>query len=137
VTGKHPIKCVVNREEAEFFGLYGDGIGDLIFFTISGYDGGNAERLGHSAMKAGVPDDHELFHRTNLFSDMTSEHPSQAPWEKTTRTLLCMAGPGVRQGVERRVPTSITNVTATLCDLIGMPYPAQNEGQPLVDAFSN
>lgn len=135
VTGKHPIKLAITREEADAFGLYGDGVGDIIYFTRSGYDAGNAERLGHSPLKAGVTEDGALFKPTRLMRDMTSEHPSQMPSEKLSRTLLCMAGPGVRQGVERRVPELIVNVTSTLCELLGMPYPAQNEGHPITDAL--
>ena len=66
---------------------------------------------------------------------MTSEHPSQMPSEKLTRSLLCMAGPGVKSNVRRRTPTSIVNVTATVCELLGMPYPEDNEGSPIVDAL--
>ncbi len=136
VTGKRPIKLAIMREEADAFGLYGDGVGDIIYFTRSGYDAGNAERLGHSPLKAGVTDDGELFKPTRLMQDMTSEHPSFMPTEKLNRTLLCMAGSGVVVGVQRRVPISIVDVTATLCDLVEMPYPAQNEGHPIVDALS-
>jgi predicted AlkP superfamily phosphohydrolase/phosphomutase len=135
-TGKRPIKLAIMREEADAFGLYGDGVGDVVYFTRQGYDAGNAERLGHSPLKAGVTDDGELFKPTRLMQDMTSEHPSFMPTEKLNRTLLAMAGPGVRRGLQRRVPISIVDVTATLCDLVGMPYPAQNEGHPIVDALT-
>jgi predicted AlkP superfamily phosphohydrolase/phosphomutase len=136
VTGKRPIKLAITRDEADAFGLYGDGVGDVIYFTRRGYDAGNAERLGHSPLKAGVTQDGELFRETQFMHDMTSEHPSFMPTEKLNRTLLCMAGPGVRQGVQRPVPISIVDVAATLCDLLDMPYPTQNEGHPIVDALN-
>ncbi len=150
-TGKRPVKLAITREEADFFGLYGDGVGDVIFFTRPGYDSGNAERMGQgpgygydagddepmsdNPLAAGITEDGELFRQTVLMRDMTSEHPSQMPSEKLTRSLLCLAGPGVRSGVKRRTPTAIVNVTATLCELLNIPYPAQNEGLPIMDAL--
>lgn len=148
-TGKRPVKLAITREEADFFGLYGDGVGDIIFFTRAGYDSGNAQRMGQSPgydpeqkdgqsdnpLAAGVTEDRELFKPTQIMKEMTSEHPSQMPSEKLTRSLLCMAGPGVRQGVVRQIPTSILNVTATVCELLQIPYPEDNEGLPIVDAL--
>ncbi len=42
-----------------------------------------------------------------------------------------MAGPGVRQGVVRQIPTSILNVTATVCEvLLQIPYLKTTRASP-------
>ncbi len=54
-------------------------------------------------------------------------------WEKSTRVPLIIAGPGVaKPGARVAQPASLIDVYPTLCDLTGVPIPAQCEGTSLL-----
>ena len=57
-----------------------------------------------------------------------------ALWEQTTRTPLFISAPGISKDGERsRQPTTLTDLYPTLCDLAGLPTPAQCTGTSLVN----
>lgn len=54
-------------------------------------------------------------------------------WEKSTRVPLIVAGPGVaKPGSRVSQPASLIDVYPTLCELAGLPIPAQCEGTSLL-----
>ncbi|MEM0898268.1 MAG: sulfatase, partial [Verrucomicrobiota bacterium] len=56
-----------------------------------------------------------------------------ALWEQTTRVPLFIHAPGVTMdGAETRQPTTLTDLYPTLCQLAGLPVPAQCTGHSLV-----
>jgi arylsulfatase A-like enzyme len=57
-----------------------------------------------------------------------------ALWEQTTRTPLFIHAPGVSKDGERtRQPVTLTDLYPTLCELVGIPVPAQCTGGSLVE----
>lgn len=56
-----------------------------------------------------------------------------ALWDQTTRVPLFIHAPGVsKDGVKTRVPTTLTDLYPTLCDLAGLPVPSQCDGTSLL-----
>jgi arylsulfatase A-like enzyme len=56
-----------------------------------------------------------------------------ALWDQTTRVPLFIAAPGVaRAGTRTRAPASLIDLYPTLCELAGLPVPAQCGGLSLV-----
>jgi arylsulfatase A-like enzyme len=61
-----------------------------------------------------------------------------ALWEQTTRTPLFIHAPGVsKDGVQTRQPATLTDLFPTLCDLAGLPIPAQCTGRSLAPQVRN
>jgi len=61
-----------------------------------------------------------------------------ALWDQTTRVPLFIHAPGVsRDGVKTRQPATLTDLYPTLCELAGLPIPAQCDGASLVPLLKN
>lgn len=126
------LQGVFMREEMDALGLYGDGVGDLIYSVRSGFDVGASMRL-ESFENYGLTADQELFVTSVPFRELTSQHCSVTAFSKQNRTWTLFAGAGVKSGIERRIPIRLVDIAPTICFLAGFPYPAQVEGQVIVD----
>jgi predicted AlkP superfamily phosphohydrolase/phosphomutase len=133
--GIFPVCGAMRREEADYFGLYGDGVGDVIYMLAPGFDNGTAERMGKSKYRAGVTQSRKLFTVTRQWHDLTGDHSPMPPFSQRNRTLTVFSGPGVRQNVVRRTPIRLLDVAPTISYLIGAPYAAQTEGTVVLDAL--
>ena len=104
-----PFSLVLKAEDAEFLGLYGDRIGDIIFVAREGglYNEG-----------------HGIYLPTARFS-MSS-----------LNAFLLMAGPGVKKGYELKKPVRLIDVAPTVAFLLGFPPPKDSEGSILLEALS-
>ncbi len=59
-------------------------------------------------------------------------------WNQSTRVPLFIAAPGVAQaGRQTRQPATLTDLYPTLCELAGLPIPAQCDGASLVPQLKN
>jgi predicted AlkP superfamily phosphohydrolase/phosphomutase len=134
-TGTYPVTTAMRREEADYFGLYGDGVGDVIFIMDPGFDSGAPVRMGKSSYRAGVTEDRELFKVTKQWVGYTGDHGAYPPFSQRNRTLTVLGGPGVRKNVKRRTPIRLIDVAPTISYLIGAPYAAQTEGSVILDAL--
>lgn len=131
-TGEHPVRLAVRREDAAAIGLYGGSMGDVIFATAPGYQTRSTIQPPPAAWVGGrlQTDAVPVFKQTELFRQFSGEHDTALPFTRSIRTLLYMAGPGIRRG-RTAVPVPIVNVAPTLCRYLGIAFPAQCEGSPL------
>jgi predicted AlkP superfamily phosphohydrolase/phosphomutase len=108
--GIHPYNLALRKTDMRYVGLYGDPtakkIGDVVF-TVREPFGGN--------------------HGTQL---------STAAWGLGSNASLCMLwGSGIRRGVTLERTVWLTDVTPTICHLLGVPVPRDAEGAILYQAL--
>ncbi len=107
-TGRNPFAFILRKQDAHLIGLYGEGIGDIIF-----------------ALNPDEPGEHGRQITTGDF-DIGS-----------LKGLLLLAGKGVKKGVVLERPVNIMDLTPTLCYLADIPFPAQCEGAIIYQALEN
>jgi predicted AlkP superfamily phosphohydrolase/phosphomutase len=105
-----PIAFALKREEARWIGLFGDDIGDVAY----------AIRAPFGGMVGGV-------------------HGVQAPFAQggrsSMRSLLMMAGPGLRKGVALERNVGLEDIVPTACYLLDLPPPRDVEGGIIYQAL--
>jgi predicted AlkP superfamily phosphohydrolase/phosphomutase len=88
-TELHPVATVMRREEADYYGLYDDDVGDIVYIMDPGYDSGAPVRMGKSRYRAGVTEDRSVFKATRQWSEYTGDHSAYPPSSRLNRTLTC------------------------------------------------
>jgi len=122
-TGKYIVKVAFGREEVDAFGIYGGGIGDVVYSLRPGYDSGAAMRV-QSLENFGLSEDMKIFEKTSLYKNQTSTHSAMFPTTKNVRTFFAVMGPNVRKHVKPRgVPMQLVDVAPTITYLADLPQP--------------
>lgn len=108
--GLHPYNLALRKADARYLGLYGDPtatkVGDVVFTLREPFGGNHGSQL------------------------------STAAWGLGSNASLCLLwGAGVRRGVRLERNVWLTDVTPTLCHLLGIPVPADAQGAILYQAL--
>ncbi len=107
VTKERPVSLALRREDARLLGLRGGRVGDVIYAAADAYGG--------------------------------FEHAFQLPTSRfgisSLRSLLVMAGPGIRRGVRLDRTIGLEDIAPTAAHLLGIPAPAQCEGGIIYQAL--
>jgi len=127
-TGIHPVKYACKEEEMIAWGLYGGGIGDIVYIMARGYDSGSAMRMEPNSKFVGITEEGKILERTKILEEHTSEHPDFSPFAETIRTLFTLVGPGIKKGYRSTIPSRLVDVAPTLSYLTGVSCPRQAEG---------
>jgi len=140
-TNQRIIERVMRRENAAPIGLWGDRVGDIVYWMTPGYSGDfNWTPL---AREGDVLED--LVKEREGFADygegrfvadkFQSVHGCGDPAAQlgvgTEEAILAMAGPAIKTGASLKEIPNLTCVTPTLCAATGLPLPLQSEGQSL------
>lgn len=109
--GIHPYNLALRKVDARYLGLYGDPtatkVGDVVFTLREPFGGNHGSQL------------------------------STAAWGLGSNASICMLrGPGIRRGVTLERNVWLTDVTPTICHLIGVPVPRDAEGAILYQALT-
>jgi len=107
-TGECPFAFVMTREEARVLGLYGEGVGDVVYSVYPEYS-----------------------------SEHGRQHPAAQRGVTSIESLLIITGPGVKQGHRSRAIAHLTDVVPTICYLTGLPVPPKCEGGVIYDALTD
>jgi predicted AlkP superfamily phosphohydrolase/phosphomutase len=105
-SGKHAYSLVMKKHEAEFIGLYGDRIGDVVYALRPEADMEHGQELPTARVK-----------------------------DLSLRSVFIMAGPNVKQGVHLKGMAYLTSVAPTIAYLLGIPMPRNAEGAVLYEAL--
>lgn len=138
-TGVRPVAMAIKKEEADYFGQWGDRTGDVIYFMREGYSGDfNWSPLspdGQILVKLGPQVKSEADYGQFKFvaSKFQSVHgcgfPNVELGRGTEQAVLVMAGRGIRSGFRLNAPVSLADVAPTLAHFAGLPQPANAEGK--------
>ena len=123
--GGPAIFLAVKKEEAGFMGMWGEGVGDIIFVYSPGHAWSGPEVL-------------RLGERRTIFPSGGANHGPQPPWTETETSsnyaTLIMAGPGIRAGKVRQdsePSIALVDLVPTICHVLGLPLPQQSQGRVL------
>ena len=106
-TGESPFSILMKKEEARVMGLYGDGIGEIVYSTYPEYS-----------------------------SEHGRQHAGACRGPTSIESLLMMCGPGVKQNHRSSSIVFLTDVVPTICHLMDIPVPPKCEGGIIYDALS-
>jgi len=123
--GEPAICLAVKKEEAGFMGMWGEGVGDIIFVYSPGHAWSGPEVL-------------RLGERRTIFPSGGANHGPQPPWTETeissNYATLIMAGPGVRANrikQDSEPSIALVDLVPTICHLLHLPLPQQSQGRVL------
>ncbi len=131
--GRHPVRYAFPKEDMDFFGLYGGGVGDIVYSLAKGYWSGGG--MPNEVITLADISRMELFTRKVFHQSFTGEHDAQVPFIRNNRCPFILKGPGILKGVARRVPLRLVDIAPTISWALGIPFPAQCEGSPVLEAF--
>lgn len=120
--GVRPILIAGGKEDFRALGGNGKGVGDVVFLCRSGYQARNNPGA--------------LFEPTRLLREFTSGHDHFSPLDPRIRTRLFAAGPSFRSGHRNPRVASLTDVTPTLCAVLGIDPAPGFEGRVLTDLLT-
>jgi predicted AlkP superfamily phosphohydrolase/phosphomutase len=107
VTGRRPVTLALRREDARVLGLQGDRVGDVIYAADDEFGG--------------------------------FEHAYQLPTSRygisSLRSLLVMAGPGIRRGERLGRTIGLEDIAPTIAHLLSIPAPRDCEGGIIYQAL--
>jgi predicted AlkP superfamily phosphohydrolase/phosphomutase len=107
-TGKKPIAFALRREDARILGLYGDRVGDVIYGVRPEVSGEHGRQLTTGEYGVG-----------------------------SMKGLLVMYGPNIKKGYVLKRTVWLTDVTPTICYLLGLPFPKNAEGAIIYQALED
>ena len=123
--GEPAIEFAVRKEEAGFMGMWGEGIGDILFVYSPGHAWTGPEVLN-------------LPEKRVIFPSGGANHGPQPPWTETefssNLATMIMSGPGVKKGRiggDNDPMVSLVDIAPTICHIIGIPQPQQAQGRVL------
>lgn len=109
VTGIRPVTLALSKQDARLLGLYGEGIGDVVYALDPRFAGGRS---------------------TGILPTSISSTGSPKSW-------LTFNGPGIKKGAIVQRTCSLADIVPTLCYLMALPLPQQAEGAIIYQALTN
>jgi len=123
-TGDSIVAIVLKREEAEFLGLYGEYVGDVIYLLNTEYSS-CPRKVSPKIPNGGfgfTANHHGYLHSSKFEDDIFTE-----------RAVTIFKGPGIVKGQQRSRPIHLIDIAPTISYLMGWPVPKQSEGAILFD----
>jgi len=97
---------VMKKEDAEIFGLWGDRVGDIVYFAKAWYHGGHHGNFNTTRGKYG-----------------------------SMRAVAIFKGPGVKKGERLKRPIFLVDIAPTIAHVMNIPTPKNAEGRILHEVF--
>ncbi len=107
-TGMRPISLALGKQDARILGLYGDGVGDVVYALYPWYGGQHGNILPASEWGVG-----------------------------SLKSLLTFTGPGIKKGYRLHRNCGLVDVVPTICYLMNLPLPRQAEGAVIYQVFED
>ncbi|HXX05822.1 MAG TPA: alkaline phosphatase family protein, partial [Candidatus Bathyarchaeia archaeon] len=128
-TGMRPIILALSNKDAEFIGLSGERVGDVIFAANPVYAGDN--RLKVSG---------DMFEDLKVGFRDASIHGAQLPALDmgdfgTIKAMFIASGPKIKKGHVLKKPINMVDIAPTISHILNIPGPKDCEGKILHDIF--
>ena len=107
-TGRRPVCMALSKQDARILGLYGDGVGDVIYALYPWFGSQHGQALPTAEWGVG-----------------------------SLKGLLTFTGPGFRQGCRLQRTVRLVDVVPTVCYAMDLPVPAETEGSVIYQAFKD
>jgi predicted AlkP superfamily phosphohydrolase/phosphomutase len=135
ITQKALIQKVIKREEAEYLGLNGERIGDLIYFLKPPYGlfNGFLNSLNASTLTSDLLTKSDVYDSQKILGAHAYYLPSTEFGNFTVNGPLIMSGPGIKKGVALNSAVNLIDVAPTLAHLLSIPNPSSSQGRVLYD----
>lgn len=125
-TNQTAVAMALSKQDAEMIGLWGDQVGDVVVVLETGYT--LAKKAGGTVLED---------NQGQVASGHGRIKPTSETRYGTEKAIFAIAGPGIKKGYARPVDKlghiRLLDVTPTLCHLLGIQAPAQNQGLVLWD----
>jgi predicted AlkP superfamily phosphohydrolase/phosphomutase len=108
MTGKRPVSMALSKRDARIMGLYGDGIGDVVYALYPWFGGQHGPILPTAEWGIG-----------------------------SLKALMTLTGPGIKKGHRLQRTVWLPDLVPTICYLLDLPIPAQAEGAVIYQALKN
>ena len=108
VTGKRPVSLALSKKDARILGLYGDGVGDVIFALYPWFAGQHGNLLPGAEWGVG-----------------------------SLKGLLTFTGPGIKKGYRLDRTSNLIDLVPTICYLMDWPMPQTVDGAVLFQVFKD
>lgn len=139
--GTQPVVKAIRREEARPMGLWGERVGDVVYWMEPGYSGdfnwSPLSRSGEVIVPLGpwIQSFAEYGERKFIAHKFQSLHgcgdPGAALGMGSEETVFVAAGPGIRRGAALDHTPDLACVAPTLAAATGLPRPEQADGEVL------
>jgi hypothetical protein len=107
-TGKRPVALALAKKDARILGLYGDGIGDVVYALYPWFGSQHGQILPTGEWGVG-----------------------------SLKGLLVLNGPGIKKGYRLERTSGLQDIVPTICYLLDWPLPEQTEGAVLYQTFKD
>jgi arylsulfatase A-like enzyme len=132
VSGEAPVEIVLRKEDASILGLWGEVVGDLMFWMKPTYTDADLDYNALAEDPATSPD----VGSTQVGCAHHQYLPSARFGVWNNAGIFFMRGPGIRGGYARPTPMWQVDVVPTVCYLLGLRPPRNAEGRIVWDVLA-
>jgi len=137
-TSQCPVELACRKEDLEVFGVWGQQYGDVYVTVRPGYWLMGGEVAAHVPVRTD-PSRAAVISKNSVRRYAAGGHfafmPNARKGIASNMAFFMVSGPGVKRGFARQRPIRLVDVACTVCHLLDLPMPADNEGGAIVDFF--
>ncbi|MGV9171248.1 MAG: alkaline phosphatase family protein [Promethearchaeia archaeon] len=136
-TGEKVVKMVMRKEEADFLGLDGERIGDVVYFLNPPYQIYDEvlEQLNTSFISPKYMGNPEVYPASHCFGAHVYYLPTQKFGKYSNSVPMVLKGPGIREGYKLDEIVNLIDLAPTFSHLLNISRPKQAQGRVLYDVM--
>ena len=134
-TNEKIIKIALRREEANYLGLNGERIGDIIYFLKPSYGlfDGNLDALNAGLMTEKTYSKPIVENSRSFFGAHAYYLPNTIFGDFSVSVPFIISGPGIKKGIKQNNNVNLIDIAPTLSYLLNIPVPKNSEGKILYE----
>lgn len=134
-TGDKIVKMAMRKEEADFLGLDGERIGDIVYFLNPPYQVYDEvlEQLNTSYISPKYMGKPEVYPASHCFGAHVYYLPTQKFGNYSNSVPMILKGPGIKKGYKLDEIVKLIDLAPTFSHILNIPRPQQAKGRVLYD----